>query len=109
MKTTRLQFTSSVNRSHVRLAFLLIALAFFALSPQARVACRQGCDLVSFNTLLGSDALVNNTTGTENTAISGGALTFNTTGFDNTATGAAALTFNTTGYGNTATGRVRSI
>jgi len=95
-----------MNLSPVRLAFLLLplALACFALGPQARATCQKGCDVVSFNTFLGSDALVNNTTGTDNTAIGSGALTSNTTGFDNTATGAAALSYNTAGYGNTATG-----
>jgi len=111
-----------MNRSPLR-AFLLIplVLACFALSPQARAVCQEGCDTVNFNTFLGDDALVNNTTGFGNTAIGSSALASNTTGTDNTATGyaalysnttgnfntaigEAALTFNTTGYLNTATG-----
>jgi len=94
-----------MNRAPCRLALVLIPLAFgcFAVSPQARAVCREDCG-THFNTFLGADALVNNTSGSLNTAIGSGALTFNTTGFDNTATGASALTFNTTGYANTATG-----
>jgi len=105
MKTKTLPLKHSMNRAPCRLALVLIPLAFgcFAVSPQARAVCREDCG-THFNTFLGADALVNNTSGSLNTAIGSGALTFNTTGFDNTATGASALTFNTTGYANTATG-----
>jgi len=78
-------------------------LACFALSPQARATCQDGC-LTNNNTVLGDDALVNNTTGTENTAIGFNALFSNTTGEGNTANGYFALEANTTGGGNTATG-----
>src|SRR5215471_16999213 len=83
----------------------LIALIFscFALAPKASAQCPQMCDGVTFNTALGIDALVNNTTGGDNTAIGFKALENNTTGFSNTATGAAALE-HTTGSSNTATG-----
>jgi hypothetical protein len=85
-------------------AFTLFALACFALAPQARAVCQQGCDLSNGNTFLGDDALVNNTTGSLNTAIGSVALFFNTTGKNNTAIGFDALVTNTTGNENTATG-----
>src|SRR5262245_38560454 len=47
---------NSVNRSQVRLAFVLIPLACFALSPQAGGTCQEGC-LTNNNTVLGDDAL----------------------------------------------------
>jgi hypothetical protein len=85
-------------------AFALFALAWFALSPQARAVCQEGCDTVNANTFLGDNALVNNTSGFGNTAIGSGALANNTTGDTNTATGYNALFSNTTGFSNTATG-----
>jgi hypothetical protein len=104
MKTTILLLTNSLNLSPMRLAFLLIPLAFacFALEPQARATCQEGC-LTNNNTVLGDDALVNNT-GTDNTAVGFNALINNTTGSFNTATGAVALFSNTEGFYNTATG-----
>jgi hypothetical protein len=103
MKTITLQLRNSKNRSHVRLAFLLIPLVCFALAPQARATCQEGCDIVNINTFLGDGALVSNTTGRENTAIGFEALYSNTTGGGNTAIGWNALDFNN-GSGNTATG-----
>jgi trimeric autotransporter adhesin len=91
-----------MNITHPVLA--MFALPCFALAPQARADCLQGCNLARFNTFLGADALLNNTTGTGNTATGAGALTYNTTGFSNTATGQLTLTYNTTGFGNTAIG-----
>ena len=86
--------------------FLLISLAFtaswFALSPQARAVCQNGCS--GDNTFLGDDALVNNTLGYANTATGANALYSNINGHDNTAIGSSALKNNTTGYDNTATG-----
>jgi trimeric autotransporter adhesin len=102
MKTITLRIRNSVNSSHIRLAFLLIPLGCFGLSPQARAVCQQGC-LTNENTVLGDDALLNNT-GSDNTAIGATALFSNTRGFQNTAIGSAALQNNTTGGGNTATG-----
>jgi Chaperone of endosialidase len=84
-------------------AFALFALACFALSPQAGAVCQEGC-LTNQNTILGDDALLNNTSGSVNTAIGFQALNQNTTGNGNTATGIDALYSNTTGGGNTATG-----
>src|SRR5712691_7969182 len=102
---TTLTKTNSISRSPLRRGFVLIplALACFALSPQARAVCQEGC-LTSFNTVLGEDALFSLTTGQENTAPGYQALYFNTTGNFNTANGASALYYNTTGFGNTATG-----
>src|SRR5205823_4752698 len=84
---------------------VLVALAFacFALVPQARAVCQEGC-LSSNNTALGEDALISNTTGFDNTAIGLDALFSNTTGSANTATGWTALQSNTTGSDNIALG-----
>jgi hypothetical protein len=51
----------------IYLALALFAFACFALAPQARAVCQEGC-LTNNNTVLGDDALVSNTTGFENTA-----------------------------------------
>jgi hypothetical protein len=92
-----------MNRSPVR-AFLLIALVlgWLALSPHARAVCQGGC-LTNASTVLGEDALLNNTA-VGNTAIGWHALYSNTTGFSNTAIGFDALWGNTTGSSNTANG-----
>jgi hypothetical protein len=88
--------------------FLLSALALvvtcFALSPQARAVCQQGCDLTLRKTFLGEEALNMNMTGGDNTAIGFEALFSNTTGSSNTADGSGALFNNTTGIVNTANG-----
>jgi hypothetical protein len=96
---------NSLSRSPLRLGLFLIplALACFALSPQARAVCQEGC-LTNNNTVLGDDALINNTIGHENTAIGNIALLSNTTGFANTSVGDETLVFNTTGSSNTAVG-----
>ena len=111
-----------MNLSPVRHPFLFIpfVLACFALLPQARAVCQEGCDISNANTFLGDEALVNasgasntaigadalglDTTGSANTAVGSFALLSNTTGMFNTATGAGAMEDNTTGVGNTATG-----
>ena len=103
MKTITFQLRNSVNWLHIRFAFLLIALACFALSPQARATCRHGCLPVQ-NTVLGNDALLNNTTGIDNTAIGFNALLNNTTGVDNTAVGFNALLNMIDGINNTGIG-----
>src|SRR5215471_16957066 len=82
--------------------FALFAFACFALSPQARATCQEGCDTTNDNTFLGDDALVDNSTGTGNTATGSEALLSKTTGGFNTANGFEALQFDTTGLGNTA-------
>ena len=85
-------------------AFALFAFACFALSPQARAVCQEGCDHTNGNTFLGGFALFNNTTGDSNTALGYKALFNNGRGFRNTATGNGALLKNTMGFENTANG-----
>jgi hypothetical protein len=91
MNTTTLPLRHSMNPAPFRLALLLIPLAFacFGLSPIARAVCEQGC-LKNDNTVLGDNALLNNT-GNDNTAIGANALAANTTGSTNTAIGSEAL------------------
>src|SRR6266496_1651376 len=108
MKTTTLQLRNLMNRSPLRRGLFLIplVLACFALSPQMRAVCQDGC-LTNENTVLGDDALINNTDiGIGNTAIGSLALSSNTFGQSNTAIGQQALAHNTTGSSNTATGFV---
>ena len=105
MKTTPV----STNRIHLSLgqsAFLLIpvALACFALAPQAGATCQDAC-LTNNNTVQGDDALLNLTTGTDNTALGFNALLADTTGTGNTAVGSQALVSITTGGANVAIGR----
>jgi len=70
-----------MKRSHYPLASLLIplALACFALSPDAKAVCENGCGTIR-NTFLGDDALLSNTTGNDNTAIGYHALSSNNIG-----------------------------
>jgi len=102
---TTLHLGKSIGRSPLRYGLFLTALvlACFALSPQARAVCQEGC-LTNENTVLGDDALLSNTTGFGNTATGFQALLSNTAGGDNTANGVDALFSNTTGGGNTAVG-----
>jgi len=121
MKTTTLPSKHSMNLSPVRLALLLIplVLACFALSPQVRATCQEGCssnantffgedalsnNIGENNTGFGFDALFNNTTGAANTAVGDSTLFTNTTGYDNTAIGKLAMFFNTDGAFNAASG-----
>ena len=106
MKTTILQSQHSLNQRPYGLTLLLIpmVLACFALSPQARAACQEGCDLNGgATTVLGDAALINNLA-SNNTAIGSTALNNNTFGADNTAVGAQALLDNDDGDNNTAIG-----
>jgi hypothetical protein len=73
------------------------ALAIFSLGPSPAAWAQT-------NTAYGTDALISNTTGTNDSAFGANALERNTTGYNNTATGWDALTFNSSGYNNTATG-----
>jgi hypothetical protein len=107
-RTTISPSGNSIGRSPLRLGFFLIpfaiAVAGLALSPQARAVCQEGC-LTHGNTVLGEDALLNDTSPFGgNTAIGFEALYSNTLGNLNTAIGADALVLNTEGGGNTATG-----
>jgi hypothetical protein len=106
MKTTTLPLKHSRHRPRCWFALLLIPLALvcFAVAPQARAVCQQGCDLRHENTFLGDDALASNTSGVGNTATGAQALKSNTVGNHNTATGDAALFSNRFGFDNTATG-----
>ena len=106
MNTTTLPLKHSMNGAPFRFGLLLITLAFacFALSPQARATCQEGCDTVSLNTFLGEDALTNDTTGHQNTAIGYKALYSNTLGSQNTAIGAYSLFTAPVGNSNTAIG-----
>ena len=105
-------------RSFLSLIVATSSIVCFALSPQARAVCQEGC-FDNFNTAFGGDAFENNaglyntaigfgvlsnTTGSSNTATGAYALPNNTTGFSNTASGASALRSNTTGFDNTAAG-----
>ena len=58
----------------------------------------------SANTIVGSGAFFQNTTGYANSALGSSALFKNTTGYENVAQGAGAMLNNTTGYYNTANG-----
>src|SRR5438094_664163 len=107
MKTknlTILHLRKSIGRSPLRLGFLLIALAWFALSPPAQaVTPPPDGGYPGFNTAEGSNALFSLTTGTENTATGAAALRLSN-GSGNTAIGAFALFNNATAELNTAHG-----
>jgi trimeric autotransporter adhesin len=83
--------------------FGLFAFACFALASQGRADCQEGC-LTNQNIVLGDNALISLTTGSNNTAIGSSTLSNNTSGFNNIAIGVEALLENTTGFSNTATG-----
>jgi trimeric autotransporter adhesin len=84
-------------------ALVAVTLTCFALSPQARAVCQEGCDSSLFNAFLGNDALINNTTGAGNTAFGWRSLFANTDGSFSTGVGAGALVLNN-GSSNTAVG-----
>jgi hypothetical protein len=81
----------------------LLTAACFGLSPVARAVCQEGC-LGADNTVLGDNALLNNTGGVSNTAIGSQALAGNTTGRLNTAVGYTALQNSPSGSSNIALG-----
>jgi uncharacterized coiled-coil protein SlyX len=88
-------------------AICLIALACFALAPNARALLPPPPPDGGYpgnNTAEGTNALFNLTTGANNTAVGFDALISNTAGNNNTATGIAALGSNTIGNDNTANG-----
>lgn len=96
-----------MKNPHPQLKLTILGTAFlvcFALSPTARAACQEGCDLGKLNTFLGDEALSSNTSGSENTAVGANTLKSNTSGFSNTAFGVGALTSEKTGHDNTAVG-----
>ncbi|MGD0297976.1 MAG: tail fiber domain-containing protein [Bryobacteraceae bacterium] len=79
-----------------KLAFFT-ALAVFSFGPWPAAWAQT-------NTAYGTNALKNNTTGSENSAFGVSALINNQSGSGNTATGWYSLFFNNSGYNNTATG-----
>src|SRR5438045_9166093 len=87
MKTLRSR--KSIGRSPLRLGFVLIPLACFALSPPARATCREGCSS-NDNTFLGEEALGSNTTGSRKTAVGFNALLVSTITNVSTASGSLA-------------------
>src|SRR5437899_5059169 len=94
---------SAAQLSRGAAAFMAVAaIILLTLSPSARAVCQDGC-FANNNTILGEDALLNNT-GFDNVAIGYTALRFNTTGVENTALGFDALIANNSGNNNTATG-----
>jgi hypothetical protein len=110
MKTknmTTLNLRTSIGRSPLRLASLLVPLllACFALLPRAQaVSPTPDGGYLGANTAEGGPgALFSLTTGTDNTAVGSQALFGLTTGIQNTAVGAQAL-FNNTANRNTAEG-----
>ena len=104
MKTTTLSLEHSMNRVLRQLALMIpLILACFALLPQARASCQEDC-LPNNNTVLGDNALIQNTTGHDNTAIGFNALAANTSGNNNNALGSEALSSNTGGFDNVAQG-----
>jgi hypothetical protein len=110
MKTknmTTLNLRTSIGRSPLRLASLLVPLllACFALLPRAQaVSPTPDGGYLGANTAEGGPgALFSLTTGTDNTAVGSQALFGLTTGVQNTAVGAQAL-FNNTANRNTAEG-----
>lgn len=81
---------------------------FQAILSQADVAVGHQTlmhDEGGFNTAIGYDSMVANTTGFENTALGYQSLNVSTTGYHNVALGAYALLANTTGADNVAIGR----
>src|SRR5450432_3911203 len=82
---------------------LVVIIARFASAPAAWAGCQEGCDTRS-DTFLGTDALANNSSGSENTSVGSDALLDNTSGIGNTAVGVSTLLSNTSGNDNTASG-----
>jgi hypothetical protein len=121
MNTKLINTSTELPRKHPRSAFILFALACFALLPsiQAVVPAPDG-GYPGGNTAEGQAALLSLTSGANNTAVGwlslrtvtdgqlntaiGAGTLFANTGNLNTATGAAALFSNTIGFDNTASG-----
>jgi hypothetical protein len=76
----------------------------FAISGTNHLLGSYGAGGVTSNFAAGNDALIANTTGSENVAVGLAALGANTTGLQNVACGAYALYGNTEGRGNVALG-----
>jgi trimeric autotransporter adhesin len=98
---TILSIRNPISRPSLRRGFLLLALAWFALSPTARaVTPAPDGGYPSGNTAVGDNALLNLTSGRDNTAIGFDALINNTTGSSNIALGPSAGVSITTGKDN---------
>jgi len=109
IRITNATLTTSRRRRGSGTRLLLVAPVFtivcFALSPQARAVCQQGCGTPGQeDTVLGEDALLNDTDGSQNTAVGSSALYSNKYGGGNTANGVSALRSNVLGFYNTAIG-----
>ena len=88
-----------------RMTLALGALLALILVRQASAVCQTGCNSGKLDTYLGENALINESTGSENTAVGFSALYSNSTGSLNVAVGVDALVANTSGGDNTAIGR----
>ena len=99
MKTTTLPLRNSMNRLSRQLALLFVplAIACFALSPQAQATCQEGC-LTNDNTVQ-DDAVISTTSDLNNTTMDFVALNSDTTGSDNSM---ASWIWRVTGRLNTA-------
>jgi hypothetical protein len=91
----------TLNRSPLVLITALVAVAESAYGTQPPDVVNSDSNA---NTAMGTNALLNLTTGSANTASGYLALNHNTGGYENTASGAYALYSNTTGVYNTASG-----
>ena len=97
--SNQVQLQSSLRSQHTSLAtglwrpaiLTVAALTWLIPSATVRATCEKGCD-TNDNTVLGEDALLNNTTGGANTATGASALLSNTTGSFNTSTGVRCST-----------------
>jgi hypothetical protein len=98
---------TSITTAHLILDLSLVTLACLVLLPTVKAALpppEPGGGYPNGNTAVGTEALLDLTTGQDNTALGFRALTENTQGNLNTAVGSAALKNNRNGARNTATG-----
>ena len=91
----------ALKKSSVMLIAALVAIVGIAYAAQPPNVVASD---TSYNTAMGTGALLNLTIGSDNTATGYNALVANTSGYENTATGNDTLLQNTTGIFNTATG-----
>jgi hypothetical protein len=98
--------TRQVSVANLTAARATSALSFTSTNDSFISGLRvgKGAGAISGNTVVGSNALISNTTGGANTAVGDQALILNTTGGNNTAIGWIALYANSTGANNTAIG-----
>ena len=98
--------TRQVSVANLTAARATSALSFTSTNDSFISGLRigKGAGAISGNTVVGSNALISNTTGGANTAVGDQALILNTTGGNNTGIGYIALYANSTGANNTAIG-----